>query len=383
MSVDDDRVLTLLAERNPVPPGLVAELADSPGAEALLERILATPPKSRPRSFGWAAWVPPARTAGRRRGLLVAVAALVATAVLAVGVVSPWDLPLLSRRTPALAATPPLLAFDRSGMPDAKTLVERLAGRAAAQPVAPGGGAFDYVQMQAWYLDSAIGGGRTTSALVPTLTETWTARDGSGRSRTVKGHAEVERVGSKETLKAVLAGMGVATTTVFGESGTSKVPLIDLSRLSTDPSILAKQLLRNEGTLSYNPDPAGTPIWFQRVQNVIALYRRQVVPPPLQAALLRVLAATPGLVVLGRGHDRVGRAVVAVGFESTANGRPARYELLLDPGSGAIRAFEEAVTTLRVNPKTGRDYLNVRIPALVESETYLASGHAPDDHTRP
>jgi hypothetical protein len=267
-------------------------------------------------------------------------------------------------------------------MPDAKTLLERLAGKAAAQPPAPGGGAFDYVQVQAWYLDSAIGRGRTTSALVPTLTETWTAPDGSGRSRTVKGHAEVVRVGSRETLKAVLAGTGESTT-VFGEGGTSKVPLIDLSRLSTDPGVLAEQLLRNEGTLSYDPSPAGAPVWFQRVQNVIALYRRQVVPPRLQAALLGVLATTPGLVVLGRGHDRVGRAVVAVGFESTANGRPARYELLLDPGSGAMRGFEEAVTTLRLNPRTGHDYLNVRIPALVESETYLASGHAPDDRTRP
>jgi hypothetical protein len=383
MSVDDDRVLALLAERNPVPPGLVAGLADSPEAEALLEQILATRPQSRPRSFRWARRLPLARTAGRRRGLLVAAAVLVAAVVLAVGVVSPFDVPFLSRGTPALAATPPLLSFDPSGMPDAKTLLGRLADKAAVQPPAPGSGPFEYVQVQAWSLDSAISGGRTTSALVPTLTEAWTAQDGSGRSRTVRGHAEVERVGSKETLKAVLAGTGKAEVTVFGEGGSSKLPLIDLSRLSTDPSVLAKQLLRNEGTLSYDPDPGGAPVWFQRVHNVSELYRRQVVPPRLQAALLRVLTTTPGLVVLGRGHDRVGRAVVAVGFESTAHGRPARYQLLFDPGSGALRGVEEAVTTLLVNPQTGRDYLNVRIPALVESETYLASGHAPDDRTRP
>jgi hypothetical protein len=381
MSVDDDRVLALLAERNPIPPGAVAGLADSPEAEALLERILAIPPRSRP--LPWARRLPLARTAGRRRGLLVATAVLVAAAVLAVGVVSPLDVPFLGRGTPALAATPPLLSFDRSGMPDAKALLERLAGKAAVQPPAPGSGRFDYVQVQAWSLDSAIGGGRTTSALVPTLSETWTAPDGSGRSRTVRGHAEVERVGSKETLKAVLAGTGAAEVTVFGEGGTSKLPLIDLSRLSTDPRVLAKQLLRNEGTLSYDPDPAGAPVWFQRVQNVSALYRRQVVPPRLQAALLRVLATTPGLVVLGRGHDRVGRAVVAVGFDSTAHGRPARYQLLFDPGSGALRGVEEAVITLLVNPQTGRDYLNVRIPALVASETILASGHTRDDRTPP
>jgi hypothetical protein len=381
MSVDDDRVLVLLAERNPVPPGSVAGLADTPEAEALLERILATRP--RPRRLPWVRRFPLAGTAGRRRGLLVALAMLVAAAVLAVGVVSPLDVPFLSHDTLALAATPPLLSFDRSGMPDARTLLERLAKKAAVQPPTPGSGAYDYVQVQAWSLDSAIGAGRATSALVPTLTEAWTARDGSGRSRAVKGHAEVERVGSTETLKAVLAGTGAAEVTVFGEGGTSKLPLIDLSRLSTDPSVLAEQLLRNQGTLSYTPDPAGAPVWFQRVQNILALYRRQVVPPRLQAALLRVLATTPGLVVLGRGHDRIGGAVVAVGFDSTAHGRPARYELLLDPRSGALRGVEEAVTTLRVNPQTGRDYLNVRIPALVESETYLASGRARDDHTRP
>jgi hypothetical protein len=381
MRVGDDRVLALLAERNPVPRGSVAGLADSPEAEALLEQILATPP--RPQPFPCAGRLPLASPPRRRRGLLVAAAALLAAAVLAVGVVGPFDVPFLGRGTPALAATPPLLSFDPSGMPDAKAVLERLAQKAAAQPPAPGSGRFDYVQVQAWYLDSAIGGGQTTSALVPTLIEAWTAPDGSGRSRTVRGHAEVERVGSKQTLKAVLAGTGAAQVTVFGEGGTSKLPLIDLSRLSTDPGVLAKQLLRNEGTLSYSPDPAGAPVWFQRVQNVVALYRRQVVPPRLQAALLRVLATTPGLVVLGRGHDRVGRAVVAVGFESAAHGRPARYELLLDPRSGVLRGVEEAVTTLRVNPQTGRDYLNVRIPALVESETYLASGHAHNDRTRP
>ena len=75
--------------------------------------------------------------------------------------------------------------------------------------------------------------------------------------------------------------------------------------------------------------------------------------------------------------------MVAIGFDSAAHGRPARYELLLDPRSGALRGYEEALTTPGINPQTGRDYLNVRIPAPVESETYLASGHARDDHTRP
>jgi len=36
------------------------------------------------------------------------------------------------------------------------------------------------------------------------------------------------------------------------------------------------------------------------------------------------------------------------------------------------------MTTLLVNPQTGRDYLNVRIPAVVDYQAYLAAGHAPD-----
>jgi hypothetical protein len=375
----DDRALALLAERNPVPPDAVPGLAGGPDAEALLVRILATEPRRWP--LPWPRCLPTAGTAGRRRGLLAAVAVLVAAAMLAVGVVSPFDVPFLSGGAPALAATPPLLSFDPSGMPDAKTLLGRLAGEAAVQCPAPGSGPFEYVQVQAWYLDSAISGRRTTSALVPTLTEVWTAPDGSGRRRDVRGHAEVEAVGSKETLKAVLAGTGKAETSVFGPDEGTK-PL-DLSRLSTDPAVLAKQLLRNDGGLSYSPDPGGPPVWFQRVQNLLQLSRRQVVPPRLQAALLLVLATTPGLVDLGRGHDRVGRAAVAVGFDATANGRPIRYQFLFDPRTGALLSYEEAVTTPVVNPKTGHDYLNVRIPAVVESESYLASGHTRDDHTRP
>ena len=179
-----------------------------------------------------------------------------------------------------------------------------------------------------------------------------------------------------ESLSARASG-AASGPTPNAPPGGGRLPVTVTRLPDLDPVMI------DEGTLSYHPGPAAAPVWFQRLQNVIALYRRQVVPPRLQAALLRVLATTPGLVVLGRGHDRVGRAVVAVAFDSTPHSRPARYELLLDPRSGALRGLEEAVTTLRVNPQTGRDYLNVRIPSLVGSETYLASGHARDDRTHP
>ncbi len=258
-------------------------------------------------------------------------------------------------------------------MPAATELLGRLAQKAAAQPPAPGSGRFDYVKAQAWYLDSAVASGRTTSALVPTLTETWTAPDGSGRMITITGHAEVERIGNRETLKAVTFGGGRRETVVFGQAGTERIPLVDFEHLSTDPTVLVRQLTT----------AGGTDDWVERAQKIRDLYRQQVIPPRLQGALLRVLATTPGLVTLGRGHDRVGREVVAVGLESAAHGRPARYAFLFDPRTGAFVGYEETMTTLLVNPQTGRDYLNVRIPAVVDYQAYLAAGHAPDTATRP
>lgn len=360
------RVIELLAQRNPVPLSTVENSVRTPAAEELLLRILSdsrttdiTPPKGR---------------ITRRRVLVVA--AIVATGAMVLEVIS---LPGLHHGT-AYAATPELLQFDPIGMPSARTVLAQLADKAAVAPPAPGGGTYDYVLNQGWYLNSAVTRKGATSKIEPTLTETWASRDGSGRSVKIEGEAEVRRVGEHNELRIVKNGTG--DTLTFGENGTQRIPLVDLSRFSRDPKALSQELLINSGTLTYSK-AGNNPDWFQRVTNIRELYRRQVIPPDLQAALLRILSKTPGLATLGRGHDRIGRRVVAVGFQSTSHGRPAAFNFLFDRHTGALVGYEEIITTMRINPATGRDYLNVKIPAVVEYEAYLAAGRTNTTNERP
>jgi hypothetical protein len=364
----EDRLIERLAQRNPIPLSTVENSVRTPEAEELLLRILGDSTTT--------GWTSPRVRVTRRRVLVTA--AIVATGAMALQIV---DLPG-GQRGIAYAATPDMLRFDPSGIPDARTVLAQLAEKAAVAAPAPGQGAYDYVLLQGWYLNSAITRKGATSKIEPTLTETWTSRDGSGLSRKVEGEVEVRRVGRGNEIRIVMNGARDADTLTFGQNGAQRIPLLDLSRFSRDPKALSQELLINSGSLTYSKAESN-PDWFQRISNIRELYRRQVIPPDLQAALLRVLSETPGLVTLGRGQDRVGRRVVAVGFQSTAHGRPAAFNFLFDPYTGALVGYEEIITTLLINPATGRDYLNIKIPAVVNYEAHLAVGRTNATNVRP
>jgi hypothetical protein len=363
-----DYSIELLAQRNPVPLSTVENSVQTPEAEDLLRRILSD---SATTSFA-----SPTTRVTRRR--VLAAAAVVVTGTIALQLIHlPWD-----DHGIAHAATPTLLQFDPTGMSDARTVLEQLADKAAAAPAAPGQGIYDYVLLQGWYLNSAVTRKGTTSKVEPTSTESWTSRDGSGRSVTIDGEVEARRYKEQSGSGAVSSKIVGAKSVTFGENGTQRIPLVDLSKFSRNPTTLSRELLINSGTMTYR-ESKDNPDWFQRVANIRELYRRQVIPPDLQAALLRVLSKTPGLVTLGRGQDRVGRRVLAFSLQSAAHGRPAAFNFLLDPDTGSLFGYEEVITTPLINPATGRDYLNVQTPAVVEYEIYLAAGHTNDTNARP
>jgi hypothetical protein len=364
----EDRSIERLAQRNPIPLSTVENSVRTPEAQELLRRIL---------SDSTTTGITSPKTRITRRRVLAA-AAIVATGAMALQLI---DFPG-GHHGIAYAATPAPLQFDPTGMPNARAVLTQLAEKAAVAAPAPGRGTYDYVLLQGWYVNSAVTRKGATSTIEPTLTETWTSRDGSGRSVKVAGEVEVRRVGGRNEVRIAKDGTRDTDTLTFGKDGAQRIPLVDLSRFSRDPKALSQELLVNSGTLTYSK-AENNPDWFQRITNIRELYRRQVIPPDLQAALLRVLSETPGLVTLGRGRDRVGRRVVAVGFQSTAHGRPAAFNFLFDPYTGALVGYEEIITTLLINPATGRDYLNIKIPAVVNYEAHLAAGRTNATNARP
>ncbi|WP_424234805.1 hypothetical protein [Actinophytocola sp.] len=76
--------------------------------------------------------------------------------------------------------------------------------------------------------------------------------------------------------------------------------------------------------------------WFEAVRNVWASC---VVSPTLQSSILRVLATKPGIVTGEDEFDVRGRHSAVVSTDTERWGRPQRYTLLLDTGTGVVNEF--------------------------------------------
>jgi len=213
--------------------------------------------------------------------------------------------------------------------------------------------------MASWYLHTSVGDGRTTSEIVPSITETWTGPDGTVTVADSRGAAQPAGppgpTGDAEAL-AALPDHADAEVTRYapGEHGTGA------GELPADPAALRSALLGNEQV------PDG-PELIRAADDIL---RTTPVAPEGLSALWRALALQPDLVSYGATTDRAGRRAVAIGIESDAGGLPARELLLLDPDTGRPLGSEEVLTT---DP----GLLNVRVPAVISYEVYLAADRVP------
>jgi hypothetical protein len=269
----------------------------------------------------------------------IGVSAAVAVAVIVAIVLGPSSLGL-RHGSAAYAATPPVLHYGGQQEVPAAPLLAKLADQAANQ-LSGVPDRFQYLKLQSWSLFTRVDGVKVTSKVVPSTTESWIAADGSGR--------QVIRVGGKVKDQLYAAGQ-------FPR-------MYDVRLLSTDPTVLV-------GQLALGHPPANGPA--EVVVAVTDLWKQQAPSPSLQGALLRVLAATPGLTSPGQVTDRGGRKGVAVSIQSAYTGLPTTYTMILDPSTGALLDYEEVLTT-----SAGK--LNVRIPAVVGYSLWVAHGFVPGD----
>ncbi|MET8278743.1 CU044_5270 family protein [Micromonospora sp. NPDC005174] len=103
------------------------------------------------------------------------------------------------------------------------------------------------------------------------------------------------------------------------------LPPMELSPPPADPARLRKLL-----KIEYGPGAAS--------KAVSTLYARYVIPRPVRAQILRVLADLPGLRWRGQVTDRVGRAGVAVTYDDREHG--VQFLLIFDEGTGGLLAHE-------------------------------------------
>lgn len=317
----------ILASLDPAAgPPLTAE----PGREADLRRILAVP-----------------RAAGTRRRLLtrgrVAVAAI--AAVLLAYFVVP-------RPQPAFAVTPPPLAYTGGGG-SAVAALTAIADRAATARV-PGAGDHEHLVIRSWHLWTQVGDRQVRSVVVPGHTESWRGPDDSGRVTTGFETPDTGRVAW--LLDGAPGLFDIDDTT---DHGPGAFPAMWRDRPPVD------------GITGWLQE--GHPVENGPAETIVAvtdLTRERLVPPAAQAAMLRTVAALPGLTHDGTVTDRLGRRGEAFSLVSDYSGLPKRHTLIVDPGTGRLLGYEQTLTE-----RAGK--LGVRIPAVIGYEAYQTAELSP------
>ena len=257
----------------------------------------------------------------------------------------------------ALAVTPPPLIYhafpgDQSG----RAVLLRLAAVAWRQPTDPARGRYEYVKTAGWYLDTRAVAGNATSTILPSMTESWTTANGSGRV--------LKRALPTPTGPHLLnATPGQVLDDFNVRAGQRVYPL----SLSTNPETLMREL-------AVGHPPRIGPV--ERFIAVTDLALDRPLSPRVESAVLRVLARSPGLIDSGDVTDRAGRPGVTVSLDSAYSGLPTRYTLIFNAYNGGILGEEETLLGRSGN-------LNVPPRSVIAYTTVLAAGYAKNPTVRP
>lgn len=324
----------------------------------------------------------------RRR---VLVAGAVVTGVAVAVTVSPVSLPGEGSGQVAHAATPPVLALKPIDGRTAQQVLRQLAARVEAQDAEPEDSAVRYRKSWGWYLNThADAPGGAANAAVPTVTEQWVRADGSGKTRSEYGEPYFPNPQTEAQARkaGLVAGSGKRSES-FGPgyfASPRSVP--------TDPAELAR-LLGSKYPIEENG-------WRELLVAVEAwsgaddLGRDtgQQLAPRERAAFLRLLADADGLFDFSRAGEAYGpfrvyttttwqdqQALAVVSQEKSGQNLDypdsyGRDTLLIDPDTGAVLGFEEA---LFGDPLK----LNIDVPAPMSVHEILEVGRVDDVGKRP
>ncbi|MFC5643018.1 hypothetical protein ACFPZF_16835 [Kitasatospora cinereorecta] len=259
--------------------------------------------------------------------------AAVVAAVLVSGAVYAWP-----GGTPAArAATPPPLIYHlpANSSADPATELEAIARRVETLPT-DGGGGSTHLRWREWAL--------------------WTRTDSGGTSsKVVPEEFDLLRTSTTATLKRFLVDQGPGSATQQPAVTTLQ------DKTPASPDGLRTWL---QATTPGVTGPAGA------AEAVHDLVTQRVLTPEQRAALLRLLAALPGLTTSGDVIDRAGRAGLAFSADSAASGLPTRYTFIIDHASGQLLGQETALTET-----AGK--LNVAIPSVIGYDAYLDARTTP------
>jgi hypothetical protein len=228
-----------------------------------------------------------------------------------------------------------------------------------------GPGDYFYARMAVWWRYPGFTG---HVYVVRATDEEWQARDGRGRSRYQVVGRTRGRVASRLPLvrsQDAQRRRAVARPFTLSTAPAILVSYAQLRQLPTDPTRLSAALdriiARYHVRQHFPQQDIRTAIRFEMLRELAELPTSAA----LRAALYRVLATTPGIRLLGRTPDSIGRDGTAVAVDV----EDAQLELILDPATG------ELLQTSRTLLHRDKAYFDGnQPPGLINRATYLASG---------
>lgn len=247
----------------------------------------------------------------------------------------------------AALVTLPTLIFggDEQVQPAVGQVLRAAAAVAATQPAepAPGPGQYLYIRAREAYL-STVGynphcRSRPThpceitkqwSVMSPRVRQTWIAADGAGRARVVYSKPEFLTSGQRRAWKA--AGSPPLRYGGVEDFALTAHPFLDTSDLPTEPRALRR--LIEARRIPLVDGPPGEAETFTLIGDML---RNTYLPPVFRAALYRVVAELPGVELLGRVKDPVGRSGIGIAFTKGGD----THELIFDPKTSALLGERE------------------------------------------
>jgi len=239
--------------------------------------------------------------------------------------------------------------------------LDRLGGSRALGP-----GEYLYTRTAQWWRYADYG---LHPYVVRSIQEQWLARDGHGRSRYdvvgISGDGVNRSLPLTRSSDARLAASSRPFIISTLPSPGILLSYAQLRSLPTNPTRLNAALNRLAARYRVNKlfpqhDLDAAIRW-----GMLRGLAETPTSAALRAALYRVLAATPGVALLGRTRDSVGRYGMAVAIDVEG----ARLAMILDPQTG------ELLQTSRTLLHRSRAYLDGKQPpGLINRATYLASG---------
>lgn len=259
----------------------------------------------------------------------------------------------------AQAATPRPLSLQDGGTPAATDLRAIATSARAALGTPRGRGDYQFVRAQSWNLSTEVRGRQVTSAVVPTLSETWRGGDGSGRIRVDAAPPEFPDQRARQAWEEQGSPAPERRDETFGPGrlGGLYPPVLPGDQQGLRAALQQAHPVKN--------GPA------EALVSVVDLYKEQTPGADVRAGVLDYLADVPGLTVQGLTPDRAGRQGLAVGLVSDMTGLPTRFTLVFDQRDGRLLSAEQ---TLTVTPGA----LNVPVPSVIDYVLFL-DGSRTDD----